>query len=368
MKLHKTLITLFLSLTCFGCSSEDNQGIDIGDKILAYKALDIDSTIQIDTLNDLNTITNYDDAIIYISQYGCHSCEELYPSILDYISNTRNIIYQVDINLYMEAYNNSDNKTGPYAFHYPKITSTPSFLFYRNGDLINVHSDYISPDSFASVIKDYVIEVNYISLNSFKKNNSNYSLYHYDEDADLIFSTDKLDSFITENKKVVLFTWRQCSDCAEFKRLILEPFLLKSTKPVYFYETTSYYNFRYSEDANEQSIGSKKWNDFCEYYNLDQYSFKDNFNNNAGVTPTLVNFSNNEICVFRNDRGYVRTADGFLKYQTAFFPEVQSITSKSKVEIGDTTSSDYQKAIRELNEQALPIEISLCNDFLENNV
>lgn len=366
MRVLKIISVIFFSITCVGCSSSTNPEIDIGDKILSYKSYGIDGTIRIDTLNDLNEITSYDDSIIYISQYGCYSCEELLPSILEYIANTNIIIYEVDINLYLEAYNHSDNKTGKFAFHYPKISSTPSFLFYRHGDLKNVHSEYIAPDDFESVINNYVVDINYVSLNSFKKSGSNYSLYHYEEDADLIFSTATLDDFLSKNDATVLFTWRQCTDCEEFKRLILEPFILNYSKTIYYYETSPYYNFRYDEEVTKQEIGSIYWHDFSEKYFLIKYSFNDSFNNKGGVTPTLVNFANEEICVFRNERDYIRNEEGFLQYKTAFFQEVQSLTSHTKVDEGDSTSSNYQKAIRELNDQSLPIEISLCTEFLNN--
>lgn len=371
MKSSKLLLAIsLLGLSLTSCN--ESNGIDIGDKILSYKSLVATAPVVIQTLSDLNNIVHNDDCIIYVSQAGCQSCEALEPELLAYIEETKNLIYEVDIQLYSQAYNSIDNEVGQYADLFPRLSVTPSFLFYRGGALKHAIVSAIAPNTLSDLMSEYVYDVPFYSLNSFNKIGDRFYLFQYEEDGDKYFSSADLANFISsKDSATILYTWRNCSDCKEFKANVLEPFLIsEEVKPVYFFETSNFYEARNSSDMEVSEKGSLEWEAFCLQYHLSDYSFVDAFSNEAGVTPTIVNYQGDEhyLAIFRNDRSFYRDEQGYLRYQYSFYDEVKELHSDTKVEEGDTTSSNYQKAISELREKAFEIEAEACLNFLKEHL
>ncbi len=366
-KLLLTALCMLLPLT----SCTNDGMIDIQDKILTYKSEYVDAPIVLQTLDELNNIVRHDDVILYVYSSSCSSCSLLEDEILEYIAETHIIIYQVDINLYTEAYQSVDNSTGSYAYLYPQIKGTPTLLFYRGGQLKNAVVNGISVGSFKSTVEKYIVDYNYYSLNTYKKSGSRYYLYQQDEDeSDDYFSTSVLDEFLSENEEAtILFTWRSCSDCSEYKSYVLEPYLYETGKKIYYFETDNFALARRSDDEAIATLGSTYWSNLTSKFHLD-YGSVDSYGNFCGVVPSIISYNKDgyELSIFRNDSGYLRDEEGKLYYETSFYDEVKALRSNTTVEEGDSTSSSYQKAISELREKAFDLEKELCTTFLEEHL
>jgi hypothetical protein len=361
---------LLLTASLLGLESCQRSPTDIGSKIFTHKVKNLDSYVVLRDSNELSALAQYDDAVILVTMVGCHYCELVESQIKPYIVKTSNLIYTVDTTIYKENYSSALNQTGTYANLYPRIEGTPTFLFYRGGKLKAMFAKQDGKDDFDTLMPNYVKDVPYYCLNDLIDSNYGYYYQDMDEETDVSgFGTTALNAAIAAGKSTIVFTWRRCSDCTSYHENVLDSFLIQyPTKPIYYYEVDGYYLTKRSADAAVATAGLKRWSDFSATYHLSDYPFTDKNGNIAGVVPTTVTFTGNDysLSVFANDRDPTRdSATSKLYFATSFYPSVIALRSATSVDAGDTTSSTYQKALKEIQALALSTETKLAQDFLE---
>jgi hypothetical protein len=371
--LGRRLIALFMLGSSFSLPScSKGVGIDIGSKILTKKSETVDSYVMIQDLAELNSLARYDDAVILVTLPGCQHCLETIEEMKTYIPKTHNLVYAVNFFLYDEAYSAQDNQTGTYARLYPKIESTPSFLFYRRGTLKNLWAKKDS-ETVEAVLPKYLYDYPYYAVNDFTKTEYGYYYEDISEDYDTTgFGTAALDQLLaTETRKTVLYTWRRCGDCRNYHDYVLDPFFVKNpTAKIYFYEVDGYYLLKRSAEETAKTEGLKRWSAFTVKYFLHDYDVSDAEGNPTGYVPTAVTYrkTGHETDVYANDLDPLRNSDGTLSYGKAFHSEVLALKSASAVSEGDTTSSAYQNALKELGAKAMDLENTLSSDYLTRNL
>lgn len=372
---HQTLWTfsglclLFCSLSSCGEKTETRVSLS--------RKEDIDSTVMIHSVKELQDITRYDSCLLYVSLEGCHYCASTKEVLKSYIKETSALIYEVDRSVYASAYDETTNSQGKYAFLYPKLSGFPGFLFYQNGKLSDTYLNSLSSrDDLDEMLKDKAYLTNRYILNdveySTREDSYSFILSEQDEvcksEITLGFTTAALDGKIGANTKCnVLFTWRRCSDCKNYNTLVLTPFLEKnSDAKLYYYETDGYMQLKREEGTIGEHVSSL-WSDFCKKYHLTDFMVMDAYGNEAGYVPSMLSFENGDyrFSVFSNQNGVERNSDGTLSYTNTYYPELKNIKSKTKVDEGDSTSSTYQKALKELNESVQKEDITLNTKYLE---
>ena len=361
----------FIPLLLNSCHKSDNSYSD--NKVSLKRVDDIESVVKLTSKNQLFNIVRYDEATILITKEGCSFCNSTLTEFRDIIKKEHILIYTVDINYYLEAYNDISNKEGQFALLLPKITASPTFLFVKEGKIIDYHTGAYKENTLEEELKKHVSYSTIYSLNTYHKEEGDTDYYiDYEEEYDFAgIDTTALDNKInSDNNFTVLFSWRKCSDCKEFKSEVLRPFFnTYDDKKLYIYEVDGYYSLKNYLDENNNPVQEylNLWYDFSAKYNLTDYEFYDKYNHRSGVVPTLLNIysSKRKINVFRNDYEVIINDDNTLSYKHSFVSEVTKIKSDTKVNNNDTSSKEYISALKELQEKALKIEKEESLKFLE---
>ncbi len=367
-----TLSDLCLLFCCLSSCSEKTDT-----RVALSRKEDIDSTVMIHSVKELQDVTRYDSCLLYVSLEGCHYCAQTKTVLKSYIKETSCLIYEVDRSVYASAYDEKTNSEGKYAFLYPKLEGFPGFLFYQNGKLTDSYLNSLgTSDDLDSMLKDKAYLTNRYLLNdveySTREDSYSFVLCEQDEvcknEITLGFTTVALDKKIEDRTKCnVLFTWRRCSDCRNYNSLVLTPFLKSNeSAKLYYYETDGFMQLKREEGEVGEHV-SKLWSDFCNRYYLTDFIITDSYGNTAGYVPSVVSFENgsHKFSVFSNQGDIERNSDGTLSYQNTYYPELKELKSNTKVDEGDKTSSKYQKALKELNEKVQAQDIKLNTAFLE---
>jgi thioredoxin-related protein len=365
----KAILVLSSLLSLFfvqGCR-KDSLSTDSKGRILLSKKEGMAKPVEIDSASNLARICRYDPALVLVTKEGCSYCEKAVEDLSAFIKETSALVYTIDHLPYREAVESTDNKSGTYKGLFPSLTYTPTFLFYAEGKLVNEKEGGFS--DLATGLREYVSTTEYYSLNDYteKEDSATYSL-DVDEDTDL---PGRGTSFLEQKIKskedfTVLFSYRCCPDCAEYKELVLTPY--RKDHPdtrLFYYEMEGFYALK-SMDGEEGTRGRKLFSDFALSFHLADYDLTDKDGNRTGVVPTLVSYRNGSysISVFRNDVGYKENSDGSLSYAKSFYPEVLELSSSTK---GDSDEA-RKKEREELKDLALPIETGKSISFLEENL
>ena len=380
----KPIIRCCLSALCllFSMSLASCNRADPDEKrILLSKKENIDSTIMIHSVKELQDITRYDSCLLYVSLEGCHYCYDTKQVLKEYIKENETIIYEVDRSVYAPAYDDKTNQEGKFAFLYPRLEGFPCFLFYQDGKLVDSYLNSISTKNDLSyMLKDKIYQTNRYCLNDveFSVREDSYSFVSTETDEickneiALGFTTtelkDKIEKQKTENKHLnILYTWRRCSDCKNYQNSVLIPFIKKNENArIYYYETDGYMQLKRREDEIGEHVLSI-WASFCKEFHLDSFSYQNSEKEVPGFVPSIISYQkdNYEFSVFLNQQDLRRNEDGTLSYHFTWYEELKNIRSKTKVNQGDTTSSTYQKALKELNAAVMKEDIRLNSLFLE---
>ncbi len=366
----KSLVFLpafFLSL--FSCNTPYENVV--GNRILAYTNPTLDSYVEIQTSEELDSIARFDDALVLVKSDTCQECEKTLGQLRDFIAESHYLIYAVDYDIYRINYDSIDNRSGPYAMLYPQIRNVPTFLYFRDGTLLDAHvGNY---PSLEETLESKFLDLSLVVANDFIPSGRG---SYYRDKAETIdslgYGTSFLDSCLVKDEPLsVLFSWRRCQDCQEYKKDVLIPYLAESEpSPLLVYELDGYYLLKRDDDPENRETGLRLFSEFSKKYGLDGYPVEDSLGNIAGVAPTLVCYRGTErsLSVYRNDLGAVRNDDGTLSYSQSFYPEVLALKSKTTVEEGDTISDSYRKAMEELHDMAGPIEKEEASAFLKANL
>ena len=373
-KLSLIILPILFSSSFLSCKKENIEEID-SDIVSLKRVEDITSLVEITSASQFNNIARYDEAMIIIYRVGCTHCENLFSSLREIIKKEHILVYFLEIDKYLEAYNDISNKEGKFAFLYPKVTSTPTTLFFSNGELKNYYVGNFKDINLE--LFEYIEYSNMYLVNDFilDEGKTNYHIDYEEENDYPGINTTNLDSLISKGNKVtIMYSWRKCGDCKEYYKYVLNPYLNKnSSKKIYIYEVDGYYSLKNSLDENNNPNNDylNLWYDFSNKYHLSDYVFYDKYNHLSGVVPTIVTYysiTNYSINVFRNDYNVVINSDNTLSYLGSFYSEVKEIKTTKKVTSDDKTSSDYISALKELQDLALEKEIELSKKYLENNL
>lgn len=372
--MKKRIFLILVSLLSFSlpsCQKTDSEK----NKILLKKADNISTLFYIRSAEELRSITRYEDCLVFISKPYCHYCEADRAYLQKYITQTNAILYEVTYLIYSEAYDDESNQIGDYAFQYPRVTGTPTYLFYKNGKLqdshVGAYSSKESYENFVSILNKKIHPINLYMLNDFTTGNEDDGTvsYHYmdtsenreeTKNLDLLgFGTENLERQINENPSLpVLYTWRRCTDCKSLHEEVLYDFLLSNeTFKLSYYETDGYNRLKRMSGETEKNLGLSIWSSFSKkfhLYNEDFYQVDIN-GNKAGYTPTIVEYRNgvyHSMEVYLNEGNPKIDENQHLYYSTAFHEEVKNLRSDTKVEKEDELNEDYQKALKELSKKA----------------
>ncbi len=373
---HSALWTISGLCLLFSCLYSCSESTDT--RVALSRKEEIDSTVMIHSVKELQDITRYDSCLLYVSLEGCHYCASTKEILKSYIKETECLIYEVDRSVYASAYDEKTNSEGKFAFLYPKLSGFPGFLFYQDGKLTDTYLNSLeSRDDLDDMLKDKAYLTNRYLLNdveySTREDSYSFILSEQDEicknEITLGFTTIELDKKIESNAKYnVLFTWRRCSDCKNYNELVLSPFLKSNdTAKLYYYETDGFMQLKREEGEVGEHVSSL-WSSFCNKYYLTDFMVTDSYGNTAGYVPSMISYENgnHRFSVFANQNDIIRNSDGTLSYNNTYYPELKTLKSNTKVDDGDKTSSTYQKALKELNEKVQKEDVKLNTAYLED--
>lgn len=385
--MKKRIFLILVSLLSFSlpsCQKADSEK----NKILLKKAQNISTLFYIRSAEELRSITRYEDCLVFISKPYCHYCEADRAYLQKYIAKTNAILYEVTYLIYSEAYDDESNQIGDYAFQYPRVTGTPTYLFYKSGKLTDSHvgaySSKESYENFVSILNEKIHPVNLYMLNDYTTGSEDDGTvsYHYmdtsenreeTKNLDLLgFGTENLEKKINENSSLpVLYTWRRCTDCKSLHEEVLYDFLLSNDSfELYYYETDGYNRLKRMSGETEKKLGLSLWASFSKkfhLYNEDFYQVDAN-GNKAGYTPTIVEYENgayHSMEVYLNEGNPKIDENQHLYYSTAFHEEVKNLHSDTKVENEDELDEDYQKALKEIAKKAKEYDLKHALSYLK---
>lgn len=375
----KKILKVFYFLLLFilpSCKSEFQNTNER--KVFLNKCENVKTTFLISSVEQLNSIAHYEECLIYISLPGCEHCQEEKESLKEYIANTQALIYEVSRNTYLEAYDSSINNIGEYKGFYPKVTSYPSYLAYKNDTLLNYKKGSTGTDynAFLKRIEEISYVRNFYCLNDYITIEDNHQFVtneEVDETSSLDtlgYSTETLSSKIKENI-LVIYLWRRCNDCKEMKESFLNEFLYSTKKNIYYYECDGYFLLKRSSDPTLKKIGLNMWASFSTKFSLYSSSFynTDENENKTGYVPTIVAYDNSSkksSYVFLNENGYKQNEDKTISYANAFNEECLLFTSNTKVREMNDSDSNFIKAKNELKEKAKAIDIKKGKEYLKS--
>ena len=374
----------FSLLSCNGKSEAENEAEN---KILLKKAEGVTTMFHLLSADQLRSVTRYEDAVIFVSLPNCSHCKKERTFLDEYIKNTQCILYDISFDIYQEAYDDQTNSIGEYAFQFPKVTGTPTYLFYKNGKLTASHIAGFGNDSyndFVDTFEKYVRPINLYMTNDYFSGKENDGLIEYQyfdnsenleqtKNLDILgFSTETMKQKIQEEKNItILFTWRRCQDCSSLRNDFLNVYLLEhQDKKIYYYEIDGYAQLKRMSDATYRTLGLNMWSDFSNEFKLidDDFFHIDDLGNHAGYTPTIVHYENGKYVskeVYLNEEEVIMNDDYTLSYSKAFHSEAKALKSDTKVKNNDTTDSNYQKALKELNNKVKEYDLDTISAYIK---
>ena len=376
MKIKAFFFPLLMA-SFFLCSCSGNND---NDKVRLHKREGIDSTVSLDTVSQLNTAVNYDDCRIGVTLPTCHYCKEAKSILKPRIKEKERVIYEVDYaSVYKEAYDTYKNSESSPLYPSGRAKyGTPFYRFYKGGSLkATQESSEISEAFFSDRLAKYTVLDNFYQRNDYSYDQSrdtyvfdNTENYSFSENVDYLgFGTKRLDALLSDGKdKIVLYTWRRCHDCQNYSKEVLVPFRKDHPETkIYFYETDGFMVCKRSEEITRRDEVLNLWSRFCIDHHLSDYPTEDILGNKAGFVPTVVFQSETSyrLSVFANQQDLIRNDDGSLSFKVAFYPELTTIKSQTKLKDTDAEgSSSYQKALKELREKVQEADVRLNRDFL----
>ena len=367
------LVRLLFSMP--SCSSSEKPFSS--SKVLLHKAEGIQSTVRLNSAEELNSLIRYEDCVVFVTKEGCSHCEVDIPVLNAFIEDSESVIYSIDYTVYKEAFEASSNAMGTYANLLPSIRYTPTYLFYQEGKLLQVkipEKDY-SYSELKEMLSSYTMEIPLYQLNDFSYHEEDgYTYLSNSEELEetkvldtLGYSTVSLDKKIQEEKASVLYTWRRCNDCKDYRLYCFNDFLTKTDKKIYYYEVDGYYLLKRQSEESLRNLGLEMWASFSKRYHLisDSYYNTDVLGNKAGFAPTLVTYqrgSYSSMDVYLNETDLVENEDHTLSYRMTFHPEVAEFKSDTKVDSND--SSSKEKARKELASKARTYDLKASKEYL----
>lgn len=378
------LITLSTTLGLLFSCNHRNDNLPI-----LIKKEGLDNLITLTSSSEFENISKNDDCAIFVSLDGCPHCYKAKNIMREYIKENETIIYEVESKIYIDAYDDMSNHEGEYKGLYPRFNSFPHMLFYKGGKLSSSISISLEKTSdFKKIMDNYAFTSNMYCLNditsedqlgnTYFKQSEDYKtddediLNSYDTALDKYkkkpihsLSCDDLDKKINEGG-LIFFSWRKCKDCKNYKKYILNDFLLKGKK-IYFYETDPYQTLKREDDEDLKDFGSFVWQDFSKRYHLSDYSKLDSYSRVNAFVPTVINYDRDDyqMSVFSNQLDVKVDENNHLYYSKAFYKELSEIKSDGKLkDKSDTTSDLYFKLLKNLKEKVEKKDIKLNKDFL----
>lgn len=375
----KKIIKIFYFFLLFllpSCKS-DFQKID-ENKVFLNKCENITTTFIINSVEQLNSIAHYDECLLYISLPGCDHCQEEKEALKEYIKTNEVIIYEISRATYLEAYESLSNTIGEYKDFYPKVTSYPTYLTYKNNKFLNSktgsvgynYNSFLKRIEEISYVRNFYCLNDYITIDDCHQFVTNEDLDETSSLDTLGYTTDSLSQKIKEHS-LVTFLWRRCDDCKELKDSFLSEYLFKDDKKIYYYECDGYFLLKRSSTPSLKELGIKMWSDFSLNFSLYSSSFYNLNENNlkSGFVPTVVEYENNNKLssyVFLNENGYIQNEDKTISYKNAFNSECLKIKSNTKVENLNDTNNSFIKAKEELKVKAKSIDIKKGKEYLSS--
>lgn len=355
-------------LTLFSCQGNPS-GTLTGSQIYATKMEGLDSYVEIQSSEELNSIARFDNALVIVTQPFCSACEGLYPILKDLIQEYHYLIYTVDVSIYNVNYLAEDNRIGTYAFLYQEVKGTPTFLYFRDGKAVDAYGGFNADTAKEKILSHFVDRDIYLVNDLAETENGSYTFDHSAKLDSLGYGTKTLEDILSRQSRErinILFSWRRCKDCKEYKERVLYPYLANNEHgPVYVYELDGYYLLKRSEDESLMEEGLSLFSDFSRKFFLADYPVEDSLGNLAGVAPTLVTYYQNShaISVFRNDFDPFINKGGTVSYGQSFYPDVLSLKSDSTAD--KVSSPAFAKALDELSDKAGNLEVEKTTAFLE---
>lgn len=380
MKKMQSVVLLFCTLLSFSCSSKVNRE----GKALIRKVENIDATVMIRSVEELNNVARYDDAFLFVTLEGCQYCEQQRGNMYRYIQDNEALIYEVDVHTYLDAYHAKENSIGDYAYLYPKIDKAPSVITFSEGKSLKAHQGMLSKDynEFVKDMSSFVQPVNVYQVNDFSLGSD--GRYYHDtpesieeaKEQDTIgFGTVALDKQIAQKgKQAIYFTWNKCGDCKNYRNEVFNDFILNDLKTrIYTYEVDGYYTLKRNSDLDLQELGLNMWSEFSKKYHLYDENFynTDILGNKAGFVPTVVLFEDGKFKgydVFANEGNIIFNEDNTISFSRYFHSKVKDVKSKKSIPNREQTSSDYIDAVRDIYDQALKVDIEESKKFLQENL
>ncbi len=177
------LPALFLSL--FSCA-EQGETPDFENKVYTLKSTQLTNYVRLQSVDELNYVARNMTAVIMIRQDTCRWCSYDEAKLLEYIPSTQNIVFTVNKDVYLEAYDSNENSYGTYAYLYPEYVGTPTYLYYKDGKCIDTHvgsfSDGDDDNNLVEQFGDELADVDLYVLNEFDYSEST-GYYTYNEET-----------------------------------------------------------------------------------------------------------------------------------------------------------------------------------------
>lgn len=307
-KLIYMLSSFLITFNLSGC-----QNSNIKNKIGINQKEGIDKLIWVDERELIDFVSQKRNFILYVGQQGCQSCNQIIPTINQYISLTNRIIYWIEYSDYLSAEESLKNSDG---FQLNPIISTGSAIIFNQGKISKIleysTSFYTSVNNLKKEIDKYTYNSNYFNLNDLTETNymDSYNMYKLSEET---YTT--LKNFIFDSNKItILYTLNICNDCNLLKSMFLDGYISKSKNKLYYFDV---------DKIRENEID---WITFKSLFQFDNYR--------DGRVPSIVSYQDGkkiQMSIFVND---------VIEEQNGQYCVVESFYEKSIV---GTTGKTYDE-------------------------
>lgn len=303
----KFLITLSLStilVSLLGSCSNNNN------KICVYKYEDIDSFVYLEKDELLSLISTSQNFILVVGEEGCSSCEYIKDPYIDYIKKYHNIVYWVETPTYLEVSKALENDDNYYLS--PGITSATTLIFENGKNIKTIPYDsnlYFSDTKLDSTLSSYVSNRGTYLINDLDvyKYNANVSMYKIN-----LQTQNKLNETIASSNQVkILYSWKNCGDCKEFKVNYLNNFFKNNNIKLYEYDV---HYLRSQDDLTN-------FKKFADEVGLSSYR--------EGKVPSIITYENSskvDMIVYSND--VIKKENEMYVTKESFFPSLVSLSDQ----------------------------------------
>ena len=327
MKKKNTFILIFvLSIILISLSSCTNTN-----KINSKRIKNIDSFIYIDEYELIDLLKHDQDFILVIGENGCSTCDYIKTSFISFIKKYETLVYWIEYTSYQKVANKEE-----YNLKTNILTST---VFLIDDGEIYKQIDYDAELYFSKDKLEFTLS-KYISLKGIYDIND-YEIYKYNEEVNMykidIESHDKLDELIYSNNRVsILYSWKECIDCQDFKKMFLNDFIKSYNGTLYEYEV-DYIRSKRNED------GSFNLDEFTAFANEKEFS-----SYRGGKVPTIVTYENGkkiDMIVFSND--VIEEKDNGYYVKESFFDSLVNKQNNDKLALRNDLLNEQCKFIKE---------------------